>query len=360
MASSRYAREGKDAGRAAGAPPPRPGRGLLILTLLLALYAAGASTMLLMQGGGSGGGGGGGGGAGGASTPSGDALTSALDAQARRVRGEVKEDLEKAQRQSEERVARAVKQVEEARDTWKVAVESGVKRADDVVRNAAVRADELDGKIDDVQRSSLEFRTGIDGLKVAVKELQSRPIATAPAAAPPVSGPVKPPEAGPEKPPEAPAGGPTMSKEVVRAKIAELADPDWKKVVSACVTLGKSGDLEAVEPLAKVLREHKESMPRVVAASALGTLKACDGVPALLNAFLDKQTSVFLAASAAFGNITGFDSGLDGGSRVRAKEEAKTKAGQFWAAHEAEIREKLGQPKSSGAPPPSEGGGDGK
>src|SRR5262245_28505306 len=352
MTSSRYARGSKDAPRAAGAPPPSPGRRLRVLTLLLALYAAGAATMALMRGGGSES-------KAAVPTPGTDSWNAALDEQARRIRGEVKEDVAKERHVSEERVARAVKQVEDARDGWKAAVEPGVKRADDVVRNAAVRADEMDGKIEDVQRTTSEMRAGVDGLRLAVKELQARPVGVAPASSP-SAGPVKPGEPPPDKPPAAsgePAAPAGITKEAVREKIADLSNPETKKVYSAAVFLGKAGDLEAAEPLAKLVREHKDYMVRMTAATALGQLKACDAVPTLLGAFLDKQASVFLAAAQAFAQITGFDAGLAGDSRLRSREDAKSKALQYWAAHEAEIREKLGQPKSASAP--SEGGSGG-
>src|SRR5262245_42871019 len=167
MTSSRYARESKDAPRAAGAPPPAPGRRRRLLPLLLALYAAGGATMALMRGGGSES-------KAAVPTPGTDSWNAALDEQARRIRGEVKEDVAKERHVSEERVARAVKQVEDARDGWEAAVEAGGKRADGVGRTAAVPADDVDGKIEDVQRTTSEMRAGVDGLRLAGKELQAR------------------------------------------------------------------------------------------------------------------------------------------------------------------------------------------
>ena len=94
-------------------------------------------------------------------------------------------------------------------------------------------------------------------------------------------------------PAEAPKG-PTpeqiaAAKEKAKNAIADLASGDIAKIVAACTVLGKSGELEAVEPLVKVLKEAKDSFARGSAANALGSLHACDAVPALIAAFMDKD-----------------------------------------------------------------------
>ena len=339
MATSRTSRDAPH-----GGPPARPGKGLSVLTLVLALYSAGASTALLFRGpaapeAASGGAGG----------ASGSDPHSAEEA--RRVRGEVKEDLEKAIKDVKEQLGRAVKQMEDARDSLKAVEKAGALRTDEVARTASTRVDLLDEKVEDVVKSQASIRATLDGLALAVKELQSRPLVAA--------APVKPPEPGTPKPAEpAPAAaepvGPTpeqiaANKDKVRAAIADLASTDIAKVFPACATLGASGDLEAVPPLLKVLKEFKDFVGRTAAASALGSLHACDAAAGLLAAFLDKDPGVFLASGQAFGRIAGVDTGLAGDATKRERTEARDRWGKWWQTHEPEVRKRWNQ--EAKAPP---------
>ena len=121
---------------------------------------------------------------------------------------------------------------------------------------------------------------------------------------------------------------------------------------NACLVLAKLGDLEAVDAILKVLKEHKDPYGRVAAANAIGSLHACDGVMGLVQAFLDKDESVVLSAAQGFSKITGQDTGLSGSPSRKDKTEAKEKWGKWWHEHETEVRTRWKQPvQAPGAPP---------
>ena len=345
MPSSRTSRDAPH-----GGPPPRGGKGLSLLTLLLALYSAGASTALLFRSSSAP-----------EAAPGGAAAATGSDPrsaeEARRIRGEVKEDLEKAVTELKEQLGRAVKQVEDARDSLKAVEKAGALRTDEVARTASTRVELLDEKVEDVATTHATMRATLDGLALAVKELQARPAAAA--------APAKPPEPGPKKPAEPPPAaaepaGPTpeqiaANKEKVHAAIADLASNDILKVFPACATLADSGDLEAVESLVKVLKEFKDPLGRTAAASALGRLHACDAVPALVAAFLDRDPGVFLASGQAFGKIAGVDTGLAGDATKRERTEARDRWTKWWQVHEPEARKRWNQEgKSPPEAPPAQ------
>src|SRR5262249_37840620 len=136
------------------------------------------------------------------------------------------------------------------------------------------------------------------------------------------------------------------AKEKVKNAIADLASGDIAKIAAACTVLGKSGELEAVEPLIKVMREAKDSFARLSAANALGSLHACDAVPALIAAFMDKDDMSAVGAAMAFAKITGIDAGLSGKPSKKERNEATSKATKWWSEHEKEVRERWKQPKA--------------
>jgi HEAT repeat protein len=185
-----------------------------------------------------------------------------------------------------------------------------------------------------------------------VRELERRPASAAPAAAPP---PVAHAPAAPAPAPEAAETpkGPTpeqlaANKEKVKTLIAAL-DGDLRNALPAATELGRLGDLDAVEPLTKML-QHRDVYARTAAAEALGSLRAADGVPALINALLDKDPGVFLQAGVALRRILGLDSQLSGDSSRKDRNEARDRALKFWRENEAAIRQKLGQPAKTPAP----------
>jgi HEAT repeat protein len=190
-----------------------------------------------------------------------------------------------------------------------------------------------------------------------VKDLESRPVAAAPAASKPAAAPAPKPDK--PTPPPAPVGPTPEEKAALEAKvkaaIADLASGDINKIFPACDVLGKAGDLSAVEPLIKVLKESKDTYARTAAAAALGALHACDAMPALLAAFLDKDDGVVIQAGVAVRKITDQDSGLNANPTRKERTDAKDRLTKWWRDHEAEMREKWKQPKASDEPAPAPG-----
>ncbi len=331
---------------------PGKSKALGMVTVLLTLYAAGVSTLLLLKGGGGGGGGGGKVAAKGDFDP---------DRIARDVQLAVQSDLARATRDQKELLGDATRRLDALKASLQSLTDAAIKRTEDVSRTSSQRSEVLDARINDVSQSAEGLKSTLDALTATVKALESRPVGVAPA------GPVKPP-AGPGTPaapgapaaPTAPEAGPVPSgptpeqlaanKEKVKAAIADLASTDVGKVFDACLLLQRLGDLEATEPLLKVLRDFRDPYGRLAAAKALGGLRACDAVPGLIGAFLDKDPGVFLAASKSFSDITGQDSGLSGDASRKDKTDAKDKWTRWWKEKETEIRAKWNQPKAE-APP---------
>ena len=315
------------------------------LTLLLALYAAVMATIAFSRkpaGGASGG------------TTDDDDLTRRLDRQASRVREEVEDDVKKAVAESKETLARAEKRADEARSALKAVVDEGTRKADDSLRATAARAEVLEDRVKEVAQETGSIKGTLETLAVAVREAGSRPAAAGTPAA------VAPQPVKPDKPPveaDPVTEGPTAAelaanKEKLRAAVADLSSPDIGKVFNACLALAKLKDLEALDPLLKVLKEHKDPYGRMASANALGTLHACDGVGGLIQAFLDKDESVVLSAAQGFSKITGQDTGLSGSPSRKEKTDAKEKWGKWWHEHETEIRARWNQPvQAPGAPP---------
>jgi len=316
------------------------------LALALALYASVMATLAYARKAPGGGGGGAGG--------DGDELARRLDRQAASVRADVEDDLKKAVSKSEETLGRAEKRLDEARGALKAVVDEGARRSADSAHATAVRAEVLEEKIKEVAQQSGTLKETVDGLAVAVREGGARAPAPGGAAKP------TPTPAKPDKPPveaDPVTSGPSAAdiaanKDKVHAAMADLTSPDIGKVFNACLVLAKLGDLEAVDAIVKVLKEHKDPYGRVAAANAIGSLHACDGVSGLVQAFLDRDESVVLSAAQGFSKITGQDTGLSGSPSRKDKTDAKEKWGKWWHEHETEVRARWKQPvQAPGAPP---------
>ena len=196
-----------------------------------------------------------------------------------------------------------------------------------------------------------------------MKELKDRPVIVAPAPTGPVAS------AGGPTPPDAPsppsagsAEEKAANREKARKALADLASEDGQKVFSATMTLAKYGDLEAVEPLLKVLKEHKDFYARMGAATAFKSLKACDAVIGLIEALLDKESVVFSAASTALIEITRIEEKdltelnlrVASDTSKQRRTEARQKWVTWWRTHEEQVRKVLNQPKG-GPPAPADG-----
>lgn len=318
--------------------PPAVGWGALLLGLV------GAVTGSLAYFGGRSGGGGGGAAAG---LP--DDLDGRLAAHASRLRTEVQEDFKRQVKEAQETLVRAERRIDETRSSVQKVVDDGRRVAENAVRASSNHAETVETKIKEVADQTGKLSTSLDQLQAMVKDLESRPVAAAPRAGAVAPTPAAPPAKDPDEEP-APAAGPTAEelaahKAKVDAAIAALASPEIGKVFSACVALGKLGDLAAVEPLVKVLKEHKDVFAKTAAATALGSIHACDAVPTLLQAILDRDDGVTLAAALAFGKIAGVDAGMTGSPTRKERNDAREKWSKWWASNEEAVRAKWGQPK---------------
>ncbi|HVG93697.1 MAG TPA: HEAT repeat domain-containing protein [Planctomycetota bacterium] len=336
------------------APPPEaPGRktsALGLATFLLAGYAAVVGTILLVRGSGPG------------ASPAGkvEGLDERLNRDAADVRASVQKDLTKSLQGFQETVEGAVRRIEKERDRLQAVADEASRRANDASRGSVSRADVLDARVDELAAAATTLRGTLDGLALQVKDLASRPAAVAPvplAAAPKPVGPAPPPTPAPDAAPT--PSGPSeaevaANKDAVKAAVADLASPDVAKVFAAAANLARLRDLAAVEPLVKVLKEHRDYYARMAAVNALGTMHAADGVLAVIGAFQDKDDAVVIAAALAFSKITGQDTGLTGSPTRKEKGEAQATWTRWWKEHEAEVRTRLNQPAGGAAP---DGGG---
>jgi hypothetical protein len=329
--------------------PARPGAGPVAwLALLCSLAALGLGVVAFVRSGGHGTGGG-----------SGPVdLDDRLNAHASALRGELRRDIDAG-------VADARAALTRAEHTLHVSEEQITKKVDDTRRvadNAARTFEEaagaVDGKLSEVAATTGTLRNEVDELKDSVKTIESRRFVAAPAPAPSAKANGGADSSKPSDKPADPAPAPSgpspeaiaANKKKVETLVADLSSPDFSKAYAACAGLGTLGDLAAVEPLTKTLKDHKNDMVRGGAASALGTLRACDAVPNLLQAFLDRSDEVVLAAGVAFRKIVGQDSGLTGSPTRRERNDAHDKWTKWWAEHEKEVRARLGQPKAGEEP----------
>lgn len=339
MARATQSDPAADGGRRRGAGP----------VAWLALLAGLAGVVLAWTGRGKGGGGGG--------SDAGGDLETRLVALERRVRDGVADDVKRQLAKAEETLSKAEARLAGAEARLRPMVDEARRVAEAAGRSAGDHAEAFDSRVREVSDGARKLSARVDELAATVKDLESRPVAAArPAAGTPEAPKPAPKPSDPEPAPEAPVG-PTpeevaAAKAKVAAALADLGSPDVAKAFPACVALGKLGDLSAVEPLVKVMREHKDPLVRTAAATSLGALHACDAVPALLQAMLDKDDGVVLAAGRAFTKITDQDSGLTGSPTKREKNDAREKWTKWWAQNEASVRAKWKQEKAAapGAP----------
>ena len=125
--------------------------------------------------------------------------------------------------------------------------------------------------------------------------------------------------------------------------IARLKDKDHDIVFTATVKLADLGDLRAAKPLAEVVREHKDYYARLGAVTALGTLKAVDGVETLIDALDDKDDLVRMNASENLTAITGQDFPFDADMSRNERSKVKRRWRTWFKENEKPLRERLGQ-----------------
>ncbi len=154
------------------------------------------------------------------------------------------------------------------------------------------------------------------------------------------------------KPPPTPADGGEEHERKLKMWIARLKDKDHDIVFTATVKLADLGDLRAAKPLADVVRDHKDYYARLGAVTALGTLKAVDGVETLIDALDDKDDLVRMNASENLTAITSQDFPFDADMSRNERSKVKRRWRTWFKENEKVLRERLGQMPDS---PPSGG-----
>lgn len=134
----------------------------------------------------------------------------------------------------------------------------------------------------------------------------------------------------------------------LRKWIEKLKDPDPSTRFSATYKLMDLGDLRCVTALVDTLKNDKDYYTRLGAASALGKLRACDGVPALLDALDDREELVQTAAADALLGITGHDVKYVPGLTKKERKAKREEWLKFWKENELATRGRLGQDKPGG------------
>ena len=193
------------------------------------------------------------------------------------------------------------------------------------------------------------------GYLVGREKRETPAIVTGPAAQAPVPttpvlmAPVTPAPAPPAVPPPAAPDPEVKARhdaEVDRwIRQLKSPDPNAGDAFTATYKLKDLNDLRAVPALVEALQGHEDYYTRLGAASALGLMKACDAVPALIEAFDDREELVKAAALDALGNITGRDTEPAPNAANAAGKPSKEDWTNWWKQNEARVRRGLGQAK---------------
>jgi hypothetical protein len=272
--------------------------------------------------------------------------------------------------------ARVRRGVAEALDSRRAALQQDLdtrvqKSTDDVearMRTAVAESSgKLDGQVTLFTNSTLRrleaFEQRLAEVADWVKEVRARALRPTPDAAtfvPAQPAPASEP-AVPPPPPPAVAGGPAVPPpsaddaeaqrrhdDAVTTWIAKLKDANPGVVFSATHKLKELKDLRAVPALVETLKTHKDFYSRLGAAVALGELKACDAVVALLDALDDKEDLVQQSAAEALTTITGQDPKFTVGLTKKERKAIKDQWARWWKENEAEVRRRLNQPAPNG------------
>ena len=146
--------------------------------------------------------------------------------------------------------------------------------------------------------------------------------------------------------------GPKKDPAVVAAEVAEarkgLASEDLDALFPAIEKIREHRVMDAVPRLIEILQKHKDEFGRMAAAAALGDMRAADAVLALAEALVDKSDLVADQANKAIRQVTEYDTELAASAGIRRRRAARNKVKEWWRDHEAEVRQKLGQPKAGG------------
>jgi hypothetical protein len=210
-------------------------------------------------------------------------------------------------------------------------------------------------RVEQIERELGELQAFVKEVRDLAKATPPSP-APAPTAPPPTSAPAPVPAAPPPAaPPSAGPPAPTtaLDPEAQRRHDAELEkwikllkDSDPGVSFSATYKLKDLKDLRAWQALVDTLKTHKDYYTRLGAATALGELKACDAVSALIDALEDKEDLVQTAAGEALSTITGRESKPLVGLTKKERRAVKDEWGRWWKENETAVRARLNQPAS--------------
>ena len=120
--------------------------------------------------------------------------------------------------------------------------------------------------------------------------------------------------------------------------IRKLRSANKDEVFQAAVELANLGASQAIAPLSRILREHKDYYARLGAATALGSSGSADAVAVLIDALGDRDDLVRISASEALQQITKHKLSLSMGHTPTRRAEVQRKWREWWRANESHVR----------------------
>ena len=291
---------------------------------------------------------GGGGGAAPTAAPAGNVQ---VDALARKMQEELQKSLAARDERTLKEFDIRLKRLDTLRTEWTDALAQAQKSALNATHENTGKLEELDQVVGAQSTSIEKVVQELSALAGRIKALESRPVAVAPAPAT-AAGPAKPAEPPPPAPGAPPMPGQAAEPpEVVKAKVdkalTELDQTDPERLYPAITVVQKYKALEAVAKLVKLIHPepHADFFTRQAAVAALGEMQACDAVPALAEALLDKSAIVAQQANKSLRQITGRESNLSPQAGKQERRKVRGEILEWWGNHEQEVRARLNQPK---------------
>jgi len=317
------------------------------IVVLLALYAAAVSTILLLQGKG-----------GGATGHGSGVAADAGSPDIRRLMGEARSLMRAEVKETLKNIDWRLSRMADLHKSMEAGLMAAQRTAEDAAGANYGKLEALEETVSGFGKATAQLesiREKFASLEKRLAAVESRPaqvireIRTGGGPPTPGNGTTEP--KGPRLPVE-----PTKDPAIVAAEIAkakqDIQGDDIETLFPAIEKIREHRVLEAVPRLLQILASHKDEFGRAAAAAALGKMQVADAVPGLLEALIDKSDLVAQQANQALREITEFDTELPSSAGIRTRRTARTKAKEWWRAHEAEVRERLGQPR-----PEPEGGG---
>jgi hypothetical protein len=240
-------------------------------------------------------------------------------------------------------------------ESLREATEDGLEVAERTATEASSMAHDKIAALEDQVKAMGESTEALDALRETLaalegrlKEVEERPAQIIREVAGASGAPAKPAEPEVKRPtlPGKAVQDPAVVAAEVKKARADIMSDELAVVFPAIEKIRKHRVLDAVPRLLEILATFPEEFGRSAAAAALGRMKIADAVPALAEAVTDKSGLVAQQANKSVRQITGFDSALSASARVRERRTVRNKIKEWWRAHEAEVRERLGQPRA--------------